>query len=70
MAKKGSKGMPTISTGLFHDGYKSGQSEGPSPKERSMQTVSAKGGKKATALGRMLYQAKNKLTAMKMRKPF
>ncbi len=63
------KGWPTISKGVFHAGYNAGKNEGPSAGDRSMQTVSAKSHKQESALGRMLYQAKQKMTAMSMRKP-
>lgn len=61
--------MPTVSKGIFYDGFKKGANQGQTPAERSMQTVTADGGKKESALGRMIYQAKSPNTAQSLRKP-
>lgn len=60
---------PTVSKGIFYPGYNKAKSEGKAPATRSMQTVSANGGKKESARSRMLYPAASPLTAESMRKP-
>lgn len=58
---------PTQSKGVFYKGFTG--AEGKSPSERSMQTVNARTRRQDSVRSRMLMPAKQKLTAMKMRKP-
>jgi len=62
------KNYPSKSKGTFYPGYK--DTQGPSPGERSMQTVRVTQNKPLTAENMRKHGSKSPLTAQNMRKPF